>query len=399
MKIIKTLFALAYLLIMLGCGSTSPNQEEQANVASTNDVKTQGLSEEEVRSFEHQLLMSNYELERTLRDKDWQAVSKIIGDKSISEQFNARYPSEFASVSKRYAIASQIKKTLLDLLKNHANFVGGGLYYLYSEPATESSYISHYVADVGDAGYVYLDMHWDKETLTIFDIDNLMTNASTMEFLANFSIFYDSLAIREDLKSNKQNIEKVISLLIKDDVKSAHELWSALPRMVRADASFLDFVSRKLAASQSLDARPYMKDIVTIYGSLNNVPSSYEGYFVQSEDYKSAMKVLRNLNLSAYQDVKIQNEMAMLYALDENYEQAIHHSHQAILSAPYDPEAYFVLLQITLFAQDYDTALKVLDLLKTRFEVEHVELALSELEAYQPFLESDKFKSWISKDG
>jgi hypothetical protein len=86
-----------------------------------------------------------------------------------------------------------------------------------------------------------------------------------------------------------------------------------------------------------------------------------------------------------------------LHAYNQDFEQAERLGRQAILAKPNDNEAYFVFLQVSLLAKDYDLSIELIEELISKFNFIMGQDTIAEFDDSANFMRSDQYQQWLKK--
>ncbi|WP_143872126.1 tetratricopeptide repeat protein [Catenovulum sediminis] len=321
----------------------------------------------------------NYLFETALNDKNWRFINKHLTNDSIVQYIRDQFPDYLPTVS----TTATLKSTYSTLITNHS-LEESGWYYLFSEK-TEDYLISHYRVDMDSAGYVYLDFYLSPDTFHILDIKNVSTIFSSAELIIGLA----QLAVSEKQKS----LLPLMQATRNKDTAQIKRLWPMLSETHKNNLYLLDVMLRNIATQHTSFDNKMVMDILNRMPDSHNPPMAFEDYFIQKEDYDSALKSIDNMPLFAQQDVKLLSERATLYWLKGELELAHHYAHQALVADPYDLEAYLIFLQISIVKKDYPLAIELMDVLESRFLLTECSEVLPEIEGHQDFMQSKAYKT------
>jgi tetratricopeptide (TPR) repeat protein len=157
-----------------------------------------------------------------------------------------------------------------------------------------------------------------------------------------------------------------------------------------------DFLLRKYSQMQN-DSPAFMAALISSYEQQNLTSLLFESYYIQQDNFTQAIKMVARLPEFARQDSKMLSELAILYAYNQDFEPAVLHGRHAIFAATNDNEAYFVLLQVSLLAKDYDLSIEIIEVLMSKFNFIMGQDVIAQFDDSANFLRSDQYQQWLKK--
>ncbi|GEM_PF-3353071 len=384
-KFTPSIFIALLCLILSACGSTQQQ------------TKPAQLVKQQAKTKDLAVLNFNLKLEQSLNNKQLDLFKSSIDDEKILTEIKRKYSSPYLKPKDYQLRAKTVSGAITTLVANHINKGSSEWYYLYSTQIGSSDYLSHYRISFGDAGYIYMDFYLDLNSLKIYDVQNLYSPYSTLDFLIQYTDFIEIELTNFDNLEHKLKVMELIVSLERGQIKKATSAFNQLVETYRNKPILLDYVQRKLATMSAAQSQPILADLIKAYQSFGEFPGMLEAHFVEFEAYTSAIQSILQLPDSALKDVKMQSELAILNAYEGNYKQAIHHSHQAVLADPLDLEAYVAMLQVSLYSQDYELAVKAMDVINSKFDATLDQAILADFDKSDAFIMSAEYKNWLEK--
>lgn len=379
-------------LALCACSSTDNSQFEFPQQANE-QIKLNTFSQTPALEAANQhLVAANERIEEALNQQNWRAL-----ELRMKPQVIAGYIENSSSESIRESrlelpvdqVAKALKKGYIRVLRNSSPDESIWI-YLGSEPQKSGVIRSHYRIELSE-GYVYMDLMLDPQDMSIVDVRSLSSFYTTAEIMA-------SILSKKSLLLSSQETGQLLSALSNNDLELFRTLWKGLDESKRYDRILLDAATRLFSTNINNLTSADVTQLLSYYPDDWPLPFALEGYFLNNEEYDKAIECLNNMPRHAISDSKIQSELALLYFLKEEFEPAWHHSQQAIVDNPYDLEAYFVMLQISLGTKEHGITSKLLHVLEERFQLDGWEQILPELEDYEDYMESDAYLDFKNQD-
>jgi len=261
--------------------------------------------------------------------------------------------------------------------------------------------------DFGDQGLNYLDFALEKDTsgaIKIVDwydyVKGQLYSDSVRSMMALImpkerNLLEKILGINKLDKDELATFVDQLKLFRDGDYKGSLLKYYKLPKRMRQSRIVL--VTRAMAANASGDQQEYslaLEDLNTYFGDDPTLGLILLDHFYMKGDYKNAKKSLKELAEYTGGDAAIDNLMANISQAEKNYTESIEHAKHAIKSDPEYVDAYFTLLDSSVYAANYKDAVKTIDKLETDFGFEFDPEKLTTLEGYEGFAASKEFKKW-----
>ncbi|MCU4674569.1 hypothetical protein N7931_02890 [Catenovulum sp. 2E275] len=388
-RIHKLISSFLLLAVLMACSSTREKTEEIITSKSNEPV------ESIVSTQSQRVLNFNLSLEEHLNKGELDYFIQQIDEDKIYDVIKARYLTPNLEEKDYKDSASKVLDSFVTLVQNLGNAESNNWHYLYSKPLNDNTILSLYRISLGESGYTYLNMYLDPNTLKIYDLHNLFTQFTNLDFLVQYDSFIQVDLINPENLPYQYAAIFCITELVKNNVAASFNHYKSLPEHLQQKPILLDFITRKLATLPVPQARIYLPELIKAYKANGQFPGMLESFFVSLSQYSDAIKAINTLPESAQRDSKMQSELAILYAYLGDKYQALHHARNTILSAPSDPEGFFVLLQVNILIKDFDLAVAVLDTINTAFDANLTPANLSLLEQSEAFLQSAQYQNWL----
>lgn len=380
---------------LAACSSTADNTIEFEQQNQQTNQPAQELSYSHVKSKPkvHAAAINN-SYENAINQWNWGVIEKKINLENIisylstsdSEVIGA-YPLGVESAK----VAPALKKSYMSLLKKLSKNESSWL-YLNSDEKPTGYIASHYRVTLGnDAGYVYVDLVLDPEEFTIVDVKNWGGIYSSAELMVG--------TLNSDLikMKNQSTLSQLYTSVQNGDALKLKAAWLSLDERYKRDKIFLDVATRIFSENSSLVGADFIEEFISYYPEEWTLPLSLESYYLDKENFAKALECLESLPPHARGDSKMLSEQAAIYMLMKEYEPAWQHSQQAILADPYDTEAYFIMLQISLATNNHKISSQLLHLLEKRFNMGNWEAVMKELKHSETFVQSEYFTEFTNK--
>jgi hypothetical protein len=367
------------ICVLNGCAETSL----QNTLPLANDPITLTVAEEKAG---HNLLF-NQGLEQDLNDKNVLGLQSRIDVLSIAKQLRKTQTQQFTNPMTTAKMAADLKQQLLSgMLELSSLFTW---HYLHSEIIEDDKIAAYYRLD-SDEGYSYITFWLTAQSYDIYDFHSVSFHLSTLNFVSEFTQLFTKY-------SGKQaQLAELIIASQKNELAQLLSLYEVLDTDIKAEPVLNDFLLRKY--SQMQNTSPAFKAaLVNNYEQLNMSSLLFEAFYIQQDNFTQAIKMVEGLPDFARQDSKMVSELAILHAYNQDFEQAERLGRQAILAKPNDNEAYFVFLQVSLLAKDYDLSIELIEELISKFNFIMGQDTIAEFDDSANFMRSDQYQQWLKK--
>ncbi|WP_111980292.1 tetratricopeptide repeat protein [Algibacillus agarilyticus] len=338
------------------------------------------------------LVQFNKQLEINLNQKNFAFVDAHIPISKIVEKIKRDHADVGLTSAALTNTAITIKKTYLTLLQAYQT--NSPWHYLSTETQNPDYNISHYRVDMGESGYAYVDLFLTKKANKIVDVYLTSTAFTTLNFIMEFNKMIGNPTKDPLYVGHEAALESVITAAHNGNILELKQSWTQLPESIQTSPILVDYLLRRVSALAKELGDLFKPELIATLNKMGKTTSILEAYFVERKNYSAAIAAINSLPPAALNDVKMQNELAMLYALIKEYDIAIKYSHNALLASPYDLEAFLVLLQVSLMANNFELTTQTIDVIASRFEIESITNMLLELDNSEDYIQSPEFSAW-----
>jgi tetratricopeptide (TPR) repeat protein len=367
----------AFICILNGCAGTS----SQEAVPSVNTPKSLAVTEPDTLTR----FGFNQGLENDLNDKNLSRLQSKIDVLLIAQQLRTIQPQQFLNPLITAKTAADIKQQLVSGMLELSNVFTW--HYLHSELIGSDKIAAYYRID-NDEGYSYITFWLSADSYKIYDFHPVSFHFSTLNFVGEFTQLFTKYSERQ------AQLAELILASQKNEWDTVTALYQELDADIKAEPVLNDFLLRKYSQMQN-DSPEFMAALIRSYEQQNLSSLLFESYYIQQDNFTQAIKMVEGLPEFARQDSKMLSEMAILYAYNQDFEPAVLHGRRAIFAAPNDNEAYFVLLQVSLLAKDYDLSIELIEVLISKFDFIMGQDVIAEFDDSANFIRSDQYQQWL----
>ena len=374
---VKSLVALCFCALW-GCSSTQVNHVESVNPTLNIAALPANPS----------LMQYNQQLEQELNTADVASLQNKFDVLSIAKHLRLKHPAQFANPLNTAKVAADVKQQLvLGMLEISKTF---GWHYLHSDVLADKSVAAYYRIDSNES-YSYVTLWLEPEAYKIYDFHSVSFAFSALDFVGKFSQLFS-------LTPNSQGqMNSLVKALQARDIDATLKIYQALDPEVKNQAALNDFLLRKYSQLSAEDAQNLQTIVLPILEQPGHSSLLFEAHYIQQDNFTAAIKMVEGLPLFALQDSKMQSELAILHAYNNEFAKAINHGRQAILAEPNQVEAYFVLLQVSFLAKDYALSLDLINVIVAKFDYAMDRDVLAEFEESDNFLASTEYQNWLKQ--
>jgi hypothetical protein len=264
--------------------------------------------------------------------------------------------------------------------------------YLYSEPLADKILASYYRINTDDS-YNYIAFFQDANSYKIYDFHPVALQFSALDFLVQFG----QLFRRYKGSNDGLALEQIITNLNLGKIDAVINNYQDLPSKVAAEPALNDFLLRKLQQLPEAQGQSLRASLLKSAEARGITSLVFEADYIQQDNFKKAIDIVKTLPTFARQDSKMQSELAILHAYDRDFASAILYGRQAVTQNPSDEEAFFVLFQVAMLAKDYSLGVAVLDVLVAKFDYRMEPSVIQEFDESSDFMRSDEYQQWQQK--
>jgi hypothetical protein len=197
---------------------------------------------------------------------------------------------------------------------------------------------------------------------------------------------------------NKKEVEQFIqlgTLMSQQKYGEWLELYNELPDKLRDSRILL--LTRILVSVAYGDDDTYRMALKDLHDKMGDDPTLslilIDHYFFE-EKFDEAQKALDALSKHLGGDSAIDALKANVYLTSGDYTESVKYSKKAIDADAEYEDAYWTLLNASIFAKKYETSVDTLDMLATKFGYEFSPDDIEETEEYGEFIKSKPYKKW-----
>jgi hypothetical protein len=374
LSFIKVLIALCVGLLS-ACASDGPDSPYIA----VDDAMVNKTAPKALTRFQF-----NQQLEQDLNTKNASQLQNKIDVLSIAKQLRFIQPQQFANPLATAKAAAELKQQLVVGMLDLSNTFTWR--YLYSEIFSDNKIAAYYRID-NDEGYSYITFWQDANDYKIFDFHPVSFHYSALHFVSEFTQLFSKYSSRQAQLSN------LIIAIQKNELDKALTYYQSLDADIKVEPALTDFLLRKYSQMEN-ESSEFKAALIENYEQQNLNSLLFESYYIQQDNFTQAIKMIQGLPHFALTDSKMQSELAILHAYNQDFTQAILFGRQAIFAEPNENEAYFVLLQVSLLAKDYSLSIELINVLISKFEFVMGQEVIAEFDDSDNFMRSEEYQQW-----
>jgi hypothetical protein len=371
------LMMVSTILLLCACSSTGSSD---ATPASSNKVLVTPTSN----------LQFNQMFTDALNSSDSRALHTQIDVLTIATQLRNKDSVQFINPLATAKNAAELKSQMVAGLV--AISQSSTWTYLYSEPLSDKILASYYRINT-EASYNYITFFQDADSYKIYDFHPVALQFSALDFLVQFGQLFN----RYKGSTDGLALEQIITSLNQGKIDMVVSNYQALPSKVAAEPALNDFLLRKIQQLPEAQGQTLRASLLKSAEARGITSLVFEADYIQQDNFKQAISIVKTLPAFARQDSKMQSELAILHAYDRDFTSAILYGRQAVMQDPSDEEAFFVLFQVAILAKDYTLSIAVLDVLVAKFDYRMEPSVIQEFDESSDFMRSDEYQQWQQK--
>lgn len=376
---VRRIIIIAVVSTLSACAATS---SQETTSISNQALPLSATEPTALSSFEF-----NQGLEQDLNNKNLNSLQNKVDELIIAKELRAVQPQQFANPLATAKAAADLKQQLVSGMLELSNTFT----WRYLRSANlENDKIAAYFRIDSEEGYSYITLWQQANSNKIYDYHPVSYGFSALNFVGAFSQLFTQYS------SRKAQLSNIVLALQKNELDKIAALYQDLDPDIKTEPALVDLLLRKY--SQTPQGSPALqKALISFYEQQQLTSLLFESYYLQQDNFAQAIKIIENLPDFARQDSKMQSELALLHAYNQDFAQAVLCGRQAILAEPNDNEAYFVLLQVSLLAKDYPLSIELIDVLMTKFDYIIGQDVITGFDNSDNFIRSDEYQQWLKK--
>jgi hypothetical protein len=197
-----------------------------------------------------------------------------------------------------------------------------------------------------------------------------------------------------DLVENLETMQTITQCILDDQPQRAIDLINGLPASLRHDKMVLLFRMRAATKLEgNAEYKAAVEDFVKYHPDDASLPILLFEYFVAKREYDQALKQVDLIDKSVGGDPFLIVTRARIQLADDNLAEARKLTEKAIRTLPDWDDPYWLRVQCGLKEKKFAEVLASLKELKSKFNVEFVDLA--ERPEYGEFVKSPQYQQWL----
>lgn len=196
-------------------------------------------------------------------------------------------------------------------------------------------------------------------------------------------------------KEEARQYTLMLKLSKAQDIKRWKKEYPLLPKKIGDNRALL--ISHVLLMSLSGDQDAYAKALKRLnqhYGKDPTLALTLLDHYFLSEDYAAAHRALKDLSKYTGGDAALDDLRAKVYIMEEKYKSAMKYAEKAVKADSRYDDAYFTLMDTSVYAGQYKKTVKAMERLKSEFGMEFDPTLLETTEGYEKFVASKEYLKW-----
>ncbi len=348
---------------------------------------------------------SGRQMVAALSSRDAKAFSQVIDEESLLDRVFDGMSQDTKKVQKiRASLHSALDRVGMIITRNLGE--NARLTYVRTRSIGQEHRALMRI-DLGDRGLNYLDFILQKDKAGAVKIIDWHDYAQGQVY---------TTSLRQALALLMPQGEKLIERLLgrdKVDKKGAKE-FVALSKLSREQRyaewlktyndvsdkvkySRIILVTRVLISSAVSDKNQYRLALQDVHKYLGGDPTLsllLIDHYLYEKDFNAAHKALDRLHEYTGGDAAIDAMKANIFLKEKNYRESIKYAQSAIKKDTTYVDAYWSLLDASVYAKQYQTAVKVINQLESNFGYRFNPNKLAKVVGYEGFVKSVAFTEW-----